>query len=106
MSILNMQGKIATKALKEGESISLYLDRLKIVSRQLEAVGQKFSDIQYAYMLLQSLSSSYDPLIMTLQGRETSLTLSYVSQLVLQEEAQQKKEGMHEDHALMASSRS
>lgn len=83
MSMLNMQGEIATKELKEGESIALYLDRLETISRQLEAVGQNFSDIQYAYMLLRSLPSSYNPLVMTLQGRETNLTLCYISQLVL-----------------------
>lgn len=97
-----MQGEIATKEIKEGESIGQHLERLVDVSRQLEAAGQSFSDAQYAFMFLRSLPPSYDPLVMTLQGRETTLTLDFVSQLVLQEEARRKREGTQPDHALIA----
>lgn len=45
MSILNMQGEIAMKEIKKGESVGQYFERLSKISRQLEATEQNLSDI-------------------------------------------------------------
>ena len=79
--------------MKDNETMTEYLDKFRTATEELEAIGSPMEEEDLISTLLNSLPSSYDNLIISLESRGDEITLDFVHARLLQEELRREKRG-------------
>lgn len=72
--------------MKEGETLTEHLKRMKELTDQLGAIGAVIEEEDQIVTLLGSLPSSYATIVTALETKMDSLTLQFVQQSLINEE--------------------
>jgi hypothetical protein len=92
--------RLSNMRMKEGESMIEYLDKFKTSLEDLESIGAPLSQEDAIATLLNSLPSSFDNLVISLESKGEDLNLDYVQARLLQEELRRDKRS-EEDESLL-----
>ena len=77
--------------MKDGETMTEYLDKFHSATKELEVIGSPIQEEDLIATLLNSLPSSYDNLIISLESRTNQIDLDIIHARLLQEELRKGK---------------
>ena len=99
---LILKKRLTNMRMKDNETMTEYLDKFRTATEELEAIGSPMEEEDLIATLLNSLPSSYDNLIVSLESRADQIDLDFIHARLLQEELRRDKRG-EEDETLFIS---